>query len=342
VRLRKRYLDLLTNPHSQHVFEIRHQLTRGIRQFLDQKGLVEVETPILQPLYGGANAKPFTTHINALDTKAYLRIAPELYLKRMVAAGYEGVYELAKDFRNEGIDQTHFPEFTMLEAYISYIDYQRMMDVMEEMFRYLSSTVLEIPTVVVYNYEINLSGEWKRIAMTDLIKQELGLDVFTMSYEELTHFAQRHDLEVSSGISSGELIFTIFDKLISEKLVNPTWVIDYPIEVSPLSKRHRSKKGFAERFELYIGGVELIDGWSEITNPLEQRARFEAESYRKFDEGEIAQPVDEDFLEALEYGLPPFAGIGTGIDRLTMFFSNTWQIQETILFPFKKQRDVNS
>ncbi|MCA9391610.1 lysine--tRNA ligase [candidate division WWE3 bacterium] len=336
IRFRKRYLDLLTNPDAVRVFDIRHRLTSGIRRFLDDKKLVEVETSVLQPLYGGANAKPFTTHINALDAEAYLRIAPELYLKRLVVAGFEGVYELAKDFRNEGVDQTHFPEFTMLEVYISYIDYQKMMDTMEEMFRFLSKEVLGMDKVQVLENEIDLGGQWQRITMTDLIKQELEINVEEKSREELLSFAESQRLEVNESMTKGTLTFLIFDKLISHTLLAPTWVIDYPIEVSPLSKMHRSKEGYTERFELYIGGVELLDGWSEVTDPIDQRSRFEAESYRDFDETEAAQPVDEDFLEAIEYGLPPFSGIGTGIDRLTMFFANTWSIQETILFPFKK------
>ncbi len=336
VRIRRRYLDILTNPQSKKVFETRHLLTKAIRHFLDRKGITEVETPILQPLYGGANAKPFTTHINALDATAYLRIAPELYLKRLIVAGLEGVYELAKDFRNEGIDQTHFPEFTMLELYISYINYHEMMDLLEEMFQHISQDVLGKTVVQVHDNNVNLSGTWERVAMTDLIKDRFGIDVVSMDTKALREFAYGKNLEFEPDISKGELIFTIFDKLISKTLLEPTWVIDYPAEVSPLSKPHATKEGFTERFELYIGGVELADGWSELTDPIEQRARFEAEHYRKFEEDETPQPLDEDFLEAIEYGLPPFAGVGIGIDRLTMFFTNTWSIQDTILFPFKK------
>ncbi len=336
VRIRRRYLDILTNPQSKKVFETRHLLTKAIRHFLDGKGITEVETPILQPLYGGANAKPFTTHINALDATAYLRIAPELYLKRLIVAGLEGVYELAKDFRNEGIDQTHFPEFTMLELYISYIDYHGMMDLLEELFQHISQDVLGKTVIQVHDNEVNLSNKWERIAMTDLIKNRLDINATDMNIKELKEFSYDKNLEFEPDISKGELIFTIFDKLISKTLLEPTWVIDYPAEVSPLSKPHATKEGFTERFELYIGGVELADGWSELTDPIEQRARFEAEHYRKFEEDESPQPLDEDFLEAIEYGLPPFAGVGIGIDRLTMFFTNTWSIQDTILFPFKK------
>lgn len=341
LRFRKRYLDLISHEATRHIFQVRHRLTHGIREFLNQKDLTEVETPILQPLYGGANAQPFTTKINALDTTAYLRIASELYLKRLMVAGYAGVFDIAKDFRNEGIDQTHFPEFTMLEAYIAFTDYHGMMDVMEQLMRHLSTDVLQTSVVSVGETPIDLNQTWHRISMTDLIKNQLQFDIDHCSDNDLIDFARANKLDITAIQSRGEKVFTIFDKLISHTLVNPTWVIDYPIEVSPLAKQHRDKPNLTERFELYIGGVELMDGWSEINDPLEQRKRFITEQSRKFAEGETAQPLDEDFLEAMEYGLPPFAGVGAGIDRLTMFFTNTWSIQETILFPFKKPLGSN-
>jgi lysyl-tRNA synthetase, class II len=336
VRYRKRYLDLQINPEVETIFKTRHRLVRYIREFLNTNEFTEVETPILQPLYGGANARPFETSIHALDNaQAYLRIAPELYLKRLVVGGIERVYEIARDFRNEGIDQTHFPEFTMLEAYFSFGGYQEMMDLMEAMMRSLSER-LEIQNVSVGEISINLKKEWLRIPMTDLIKQYLDQDISDWDQAKLIQFAQENKLETSAAMQRGELIFLIFDKLISSKLIDPTWVIDYPVEISPLSKNNPNKPGYAERFELYIGGVEIMDGWTEVIDPLEQRRRFEAESYRSLDTSETAQPVDEDFLEAMEYGMPPMAGVGVGIDRLTMFFTNTWSIQETILFPFKR------
>ncbi|MDA1338430.1 MAG: lysine--tRNA ligase, partial [bacterium] len=340
LRLRKRYLDLLLNKESRKVFDSRHKITRGVRDFLNSKNYTEVETPILQPLYGGANAKPFTTNFNALSSLAYLRIAPELYLKRLVVGGMGGVYELARNFRNEGIDQTHYPEFTMLEVYIPYYDYQGMMDTMEEMLKFISNQVLNLKTVKVGEKEINLDQEWPRVVMTDLIEEKLGIKIVEMSKEEILVFAEKNKVKVEAGISKGELIFKVFDDLLTDALINPTWIIDYPQEVSPLSKAHRSKGGFTERFELYVGGKEIMDGWSELNNAVEQRERFEAENYRKLDETESAQPLDEDFLESMEYGMPPFAGVGVGIDRLTMFFTNTWAIQETILFPFKKSEQI--
>lgn len=337
VRLRKRYLDLLVNEDTRRIFKIRHSIVRGIREFLDRKGLTEVEVPILQPLYGGANAKPFTTYINSLNTEAYLKIASELYLKRLVVGGLGGVYDISKNFRNEGVDQTHYFEFSMLEAYVPYIDYHQMMDLLEEMMRYLAMDVLQTEIVKVYETEVNLNQEWKRISMYDLIKQDQGIDVTGMSDEELLKYAHSKNIDLEGNTRRGEIIFYIFDKISSKKLINPTWVYDYPYEISPLSKRNFHHPEIAERFELYIGGKEVMDGWSEKNDPIDQRASFEAENYRKLDsESEVAQPIDEDFIEAMEYGMPPLAGVGIGIERLTEFFTNTWAIQETILFPFKK------
>ncbi|MDQ3099191.1 MAG: lysine--tRNA ligase [bacterium] len=341
-RLRKRYLDLLMNEETRRIFKIRHSIVRGIREFLDKKGLTEVEVPILQPLYGGANAKPFTTHINSLDTGAYLKIASELYLKRLVVGGMGGVYDISKDFRNEGVDQTHYFEFTMLEAYIPYIDYQQLMDTLEEMMRYIAMDVLKTEVVKVYENEVNLNQEWKRIRMYDLISQDQGIDVTKMSDKELFAYAKSKNIDLEGNTRRGEVIFYIFDKISAKKLMNPTWVYDYPIEVSPLSKRKFGEEEIAERFELYIGGKEIMDGWSEKNDPIDQRNSFEAENYRKLDaESEVAQPIDEDFIEAMEYGMPPTAGVGVGIERLTEFFSNVWVIQETILFPFKKPVNEN-
>ncbi len=336
-RLRKRYLDLLMNEETRRIFKIRHSLVRGIREFLDRKGLTEVEVPMLQPLYGGANAKPFTTHINSLDTEAYLKIASELYLKRLVVGGLGGVYDIAKDFRNEGVDQTHYFEFTMLEAYVPYIDYIQMMDLLEEMMRYLAMDVLKTEIVKVHENEVNLNQEWKRITMYDLIKEDQGIDVTSMSDEELLKYAHSKKIDLEGNTRRGEIIFYIFDKISSKKLMNPTWVYNYPMEISPLSKRKFGQDELAERFELYIGGKEIMDGWSEKNDPIDQRKSFEAENYRKLDnESEVAQPIDEEFIESMEYGMAPMAGVGVGIERLTEFFSNVWIIQETILFPFKK------
>ena len=336
-RLRKRYLDLITNPEVREIFRIRHGILREMRKFFDAKGYTEVEVPILQPLYGGANAKPFTTYFNSLDTTAYLKIASELYLKRLLVAGIGPIYDISKNFRNEGIDQTHYPEFTMMELYIPYADYTDMMNVIEEMR--IAQNVLGTTTITIHDHKIDLGAPWRRVKMYDLIKEVLKVDVSEKSDQELKETAKGCKLETPEDTRRGELIFALFDKIASKTLINPTWVYDYPAEISPLAKRKSDQPDIAERFELYVGTKEIYDGWSEMNDPQLQRQAFEAESYRKLDEGEVAQPIDEDFIEALEYGMPPAAGIGIGIERLTMFFTNTWAIQETILFPFKKSEN---
>lgn len=336
-RLRKRYIDIIMNEDSRKVFDVRHGIMREMRNFLNSKGYTEVEVPILQPLYGGANAKPFTTYFNALDTEAYLKIASELYLKRLLVANIGGIYDIAKNFRNEGIDQTHYPEFTMMELYIPYADYFGMMQVIEEMTKYIAEKVLGTTKIKVHDHDVDLAGEWRKVKMVDLIKEELGIDVTSMTDEALLIFAQSKRLEVNADTRRGELIFALFDKLATKSLVQPTWVYDYPVEISPLTKPKFDAPEIAERFELYVGTKEIYDGWSEMNDPALQRAAFEKEAYRKLDASESIQPIDEDFIEALEYGMPPAAGIGIGIERLTMFFTNNWAIQETILFPFKKQ-----
>lgn len=332
-RYRKRYLDLLLNPEVRKRFNIRTKLVREIRKYLDDLGYWEVETPTLQPLYGGANAKPFTTRHNALNNQFYLRIADELYLKRLVVGGYEKVYEICKDFRNEGIDQTHNPEFTMIEWYEAYADYQRVMDVTEGLFKHLSKEVLGKTTLVVGDKEIDIGKTWPRIRMTDIIKEKLNMDVEGMAEDGLIDFCKKNSIELVGGETKGQLIFMIFEHKVTETLTEPTWIIDYPKDVSPLSKDKEGEDGFVERFEGYIGGKEICDGWSEINDPMVQRKRFETDTKIARSDKEEAQQVDEDFLEALEYGMPPLGGIGVGIDRLTMFFTNIWSIKEIILFP---------
>lgn len=336
-RLRKRYLDIITNPDVRETFRIRHGILREMRKFFDSKGYTEVEVPILQPLYGGANAKPFTTTFNALDdTTAYLKIASELYLKRLLVAGIGPVYDIAKNFRNEGIDQTHYPEFTMMELYIPYADYTEMMNVIEEMTKTIARNVLGTTIIKIHDKQIDLGSNWRRVSMYDLIQQVVGIQVTQLTNQELIAEAKKHNLTIAPDTRRGEIIHAIFDKIASKTLIDPTWVYDYPAEISPLSKRKFDNPEVAERFELYVGTKEIYDGWSEMNDPDLQRKAFEAETYRKLDEGEVTQPIDEDFIEALEYGMPPAAGIGIGIERLTMFFTNNWAIQEVILFPFKK------
>lgn len=331
-RYRKRYLDLIFNDDVRKRFNIRTKLVKELRNYLDGLGFWEVETPTLQPLYGGANAKPFKTHHNSLNHDFYLRIADELYLKRLIIGGYKKVYEICKDFRNEGIDQTHSPEFTMIEYYESYADYQKIMDVTEGLFKHLAENVLGEMRLKVGDKEIDISENWPRVTMTDIIKDKLGLDVEKEDQENLINFCKENKIDLLGGETRGQLIFTIFEHKVTDALDGPIWVIDYPQDVSPLSKDHKNE-GWVERFEGYIGGKEICDGWSELTDPTEQRNRFENDVKLARADKEEAQQVDEGFLEAMEYGMPPLGGIGIGIDRLVMFFTNTWFMKEVILFP---------
>ena len=332
-RYRKRYLELLLDPGSRQRFGLRTQLIRQVRNYLDNLGFEEVETPTLQSQYGGANAKPFKTHLNALDVDMFLRIADELYLKRLVVGGYEKVYEICKDFRNEGFDQTHNPEFTMIEYYEAYADYHRIMDITEGLFKHLAKTVLQSDVLKVGDREINIQKPWARIKMADLLKDKLEIDVSTITRQQLLEFAKNHAVPVLGEETTGQLIFTIFDHLLTDSLIEPTWILDYPSDVSPLSKGKPDAPQWVERFEGYIGGKEICDGWSELTDPSVQRSRFETDTKVARKDKEEAQKVDEDFLEAMEYGMPPIGGIGIGIDRLTMFFTNTWSIKEVMLYP---------
>jgi len=332
-RYRQRYLDLLLNPEVRQRFNIRTKLVTALREYLDNLGFWEVETPALQPLYGGANAKPFVTHFKALDQKMYLRIADELYLKRLIAGGYERVYEIAKDFRNEGIDRSHNPEFTMIEWYEAYADYQRVMDVTEGLFKFLAKKINGNTKIKVEDKTIDLSGKWPRIQMTDILKQKINLEVESSSLADLITYCKKERIELIGGETKGQMIFQIFEHKIPELLIEPTWIIDYPEEVSPLCKSHPTKKGWVERFEGYIGGKEICDGWSELTDPQIQKQRWLNDQKAVRKDREEAQQLDEDYLTAMEFGMPPTGGIGIGIDRLTMFFTDTWAIKETILFP---------
>lgn len=334
-RYRQRYLDLHLNPHVRSRFNTRTKLVSGVREYLDSLGFWEVETPVLQPLYGGANAKPFKTYVNALGQDVYLRIADELYLKRLIVGGYEKVYEICKDFRNEGIDHTHFPEFTMIEWYEAYADYQRVMDVAEGLFKHLGKKVFGHTTLEIEDKKIDIGKAWPRIEMSEIMKQKLGIDVEKETEESLRNYIKMHapGAQLVGGETKGQLIFVLFEHTIPHQLIEPTWIIDYPEDVSPLAKTHRSKPGWVERFEGYIGGKEICDGWSELTDPQIQRQRLTKDSTAARADKEEAQHIDEDFLTAMEYGMPPLGGIGIGIDRLTMFFTNTWAIKEVVLFP---------
>lgn len=334
IRFRKRYLDILINPQTKRVLDARWQLLRHLRRFLQEKhDFIEVETPIFHPLYGGTNAKPFLTHMHALDSDFYLRLAPELYLKRLIVAGYERIFEIARNFRNEGIDQTHQPEFTMIEWYEAYADYEKMMTVAEALIKVLAQEINQTLELTVEETKLSLAGKWPRLTMMEALQANLGWGGAEQSDEALAHLIQEEQIELVGGFSRGKALFALFDKLVAPTLIQPTWIIDYPRAVSPLAKEHRLNPEFAERFELYVGGKEIADGWSELTDPLDQRQVFEGEQKRMRAGDAEAHPLDEDFLEAMEYGMPPLGGIGIGIDRLVMLLTNTWSIREVIAFP---------
>lgn len=336
-RFRKRYLDMLVNSQVRQTLDARWLIVKEIRRYLqDQQLFIEVETPILQPLYGGTNAKPFHTHMNALDSDFYLRIAPELYLKRLMVGGYERIFEIARNFRNEGIDQTHQPEFTMIEWYQAYADYHTMMDVAEGLVKHLVHQLNGNDTIMIGEAKVDISGIWPRITMVDSLKKFASLDFSAASDDKLQSLLAEHQIEIMGDFTRGKALFSLFDKLVTPQLIQPTWIIDYPRDVSPLAKQHRTDPDLAERFEAYIGGKELADGWSELTDPLDQRRTFEHEQQKMRAGDTEAHPLDEDFLEAMEYGLPPMGGIGMGIDRLVMFLTNTWSIREVIAFPTLK------
>lgn len=333
-RFRQRYLDLLMNEEARQVLNARSKIIREIRNFLDGKGFTEVETPMLQPLPGGANARPFKTHHNALDMDLFMRIAPELYLKRLLVGGYDKVYELNRNFRNEGISIKHNPEFTMLEAYQAYIDYHYLMDFLEEMLSTVvetvkGNTVLELP-----DGDIDLAPPWDRLSMLDALERYAGLELdLSMDEAVLAGVAKEHDIDVPSLAGKGWVITALFEKLVEPRLVDPTIIFNYPEEISPLARRNPEAPGFTERFEVMIGGQEIANAFSELTDPIDQRNRFEAQARKKAAGDEEAQPVDNDFLTALEYGMPPAGGLGVGIDRLVMLVTGKRNIKEVIIFP---------
>jgi len=334
VRFRKRYVDMLINPDTKRILDARWLIEKEIRRFLqDQHDFIEVETPILQPLYGGTNATPFTTHMDALDSDFYLRIAPELYLKRLIVGGYDRVFEIARNFRNEGIDQTHQPEFTMIEWYETYADYTRMMNVAEALVKHLTFKLYGNHEITVGEKIIDIAGDWPRVRMDEALKQHANIDFDSLSDEEVKALMKTHRIELKSEFTRGKALFELFDELVTPHLIAPIWIVDYPRDISPLAKQHRTQPEFAERFEAYIGGKELADGWSEIVDAVDQRNIWENEQANMLHGDTEAHPLDEDFLEAMELGMPPLGGIGMGIDRLVMFLTNTWSIKEVIAFP---------
>ena len=336
-RYRQRYVDLIVNPEGRETFIKRTKIIDSIRAFLKDKGYLEVETPVLQPIYGGAAARPFTTHHNKLDQKLYLRIADELYLKKLIVGGYTGVFEFAKDFRNEGMDRYHNPEFTQVELYVAYKDYIWMMELVEEMIEKVALDLFGKTGVQVGKHMIDFKRPWKRLTMYDAIKEFTGVDISGMDEAALLETAKKLEVEVDRSMGKGKLIDEIFSEKVEGNLIQPTYIIDYPIEMSPLAKKHRSKPGLVERFEAICNGKELANAFSELNDPIDQRERFEEQVRLGMRGDEEAMTMDEDFLRALEYGMPPTAGLGIGIDRLVMFMTNSPSIQDVIFFPQMRQ-----
>ncbi len=335
-RYRQRYVDLIVNPEVRETFRQRTQLTNSIRQYLNNKGYLEVETPILQPLYGGAAARPFTTHHNTLDMTLYLRIANELYLKRLIVGGFDGVYEFAKDFRNEGMSRFHNPEFTQVELYVAYKDYNWMMDLVEEMVEKVALDIHGTTQVKVGQNTINFQRPWKRYTMFEAIEHFTGVDISEMDEKALRETAKRLHVPIDDSMGKGKLIDEIFGEKCEAQLIQPTFITDYPVEMSPLAKKHREKEGLVERFEAICNGKEICNSFSELNDPVDQRKRFEEQLELGKRGDDEAMMLDEDFLRALEYGMPPTAGLGIGIDRLSMIMTNSNSIQDVLFFPQMK------
>src|SRR6186713_1854520 len=338
-RYRMRYVDLVVNPQVRDAFIKRTQLVNSMRQYLNAKAYLEVETPILQPLYGGAAARPFKTHHNALDMTLYLRIANELYLKRLLVGGFERVFEFAKDFRNEGIDRSHNPEFTMMECYAAYLDYMDYMDMVEEMFKTIATALDPAGVFKFGETSLDFMKPWKRIRFFDAIKEKTGLDLYAKSETELVALAKKAGVHVEAGLPAAQIIDEVFSATVEPGLQEPTFIYDYPKELSPLAKDHRSLPGLVERFEGYVAGMEVCNAFSELNDPLEQRRRFEAQGELRERGDEEAQQLDEDYIRALEYGMPPAAGLGIGIDRLTMVFTDSHSIRDVIFFPHMRPEE---
>ncbi len=335
-RYRQRYVDLVVNPDVKDAFIKRTQLTNSMRSYLNDKGYLEVETPILQPLYGGAAARPFKTHHNTLDMELYLRIANELYLKRLVVGGFDGVYEFSKDFRNEGMSRFHNPEFTQMELYVAYKDYAWMMDLVEEMVEKIAMDLHGKTEVEVGDNIINFQRPWKRYTMYGAIEHFTGIDISEMDEKTMAETAKKLGIKVDKSMGRGKLINEIFDEKCEGQLIQPTFIIDYPVEMSPLAKKHREHEGLAERFEAICNGKEICNAFSELNDPIDQRARFEEQLELGKRGDDEAMLLDEDFLRAIEYGMPPTAGLGIGIDRLSMIMTNSNSIQDVLFFPQMK------
>ncbi|WP_300674512.1 lysine--tRNA ligase [Soonwooa sp.] len=336
MRYRQRYADLVVNPHVKEIFVKRTKLFAAMRNFFNNAGYFEVETPILQSIPGGAAAKPFITHHNALDIPLYLRIANELYLKRLIVGGFDGVYEFSKNFRNEGMDRTHNPEFTAMEIYVAYKDYNWMMDFTEKLLEFCATQVNGTAESTFGEHQISWKAPYPRVSMQEAIEKYTGFDITNKTEDELRQFAKSIGIEVNETMGKGKLIDEIFGEKCEGNFIQPTFITDYPVEMSPLTKKHRSKEGLTERFELMVCGKEIANAYSELNDPIDQRERFEAQMALSERGDDEAMFIDQDFLRALEYGMPPTSGLGIGMDRLIMFLTNNPSIQEVLFFPQMK------
>ncbi len=338
-RYRQRYADLAVHPEVRDVFRTRSRIVTALRSFFDSEGFLEVETPVLQPLYGGASAKPFVTKHNALDQTMYLRIADELYLKRLIVGGLDRVYEISKDFRNEGLSRVHNPEFTMLEWYQAFSDYRDQMDVVERLLLHVLDNVIGSRTVTYGEHELVFEAPFRRLGLVEGLSEAMGVDVHDLDEEALRAKAKELQVPDLDGAGRGKLIDKLFGELVEPDLIQPTFVIDHPKELSPLAKPHREDARLTERFELYMAGAEIFNAFSELNDPIDQRQRFEAQAALRVAGDDETQPVDEDYIRALEYGMPPTGGVGMGVDRLVMMLTNQSSIRDVILFPILRDEE---
>lgn len=336
-RFRRRYVDLIANPEVREIFRTRAKVVKAVRDFLDSEGFIEVETPVLQPIYGGAAAKPFITHHHRLGTDLYLRIADELYLKRLIVGGFEKVWEYCKDFRNEGMDRNHNPEFSMIELYWAYADYRDIMDLYKRMIVSVAEKVVGGSEIAYEGHTIDLAGAWKEMRLLDSIKEVLGQDVSTMDEGQLKQLCKQNEIEADTIVGRGKLIDKLFSEKVRPGLIQPTFIVDHPVELSPLAKPHRTEPGLTERFQPYLGGLEMGNAFSELNDPIDQKQRFlkQIEAAQAGDE-EAPAVLDEDYITALEYGMPPTGGLGFGVDRLVMLFTDQHSIRDVVLFPQMK------
>ncbi|MCY1599861.1 lysine--tRNA ligase [Staphylococcus pettenkoferi] len=338
-RYRQRYLDLITNQDSTQTFINRSKILQEMRNFLNKKGFLEVETPMMHQIAGGAAARPFVTHHNALDATLYMRIAIELHLKRLIIGGLEKVYEIGRVFRNEGVSTRHNPEFTMIELYEAYADFHDMMDITESMVRHIAQKVLGETTIPYGEEQVDLGSSWKRVHMVDAVKEATGVNFYDVkSDEEARDLAKEHGVEITDHMKYGHIVNEFFEQKVEESLIQPTFVYGHPIEISPLAKKNPEDPRFTDRFELFIVGREHANAFTELNDPIDQRARFEAQLQEREEGNDEAHEMDEDFLEALEYGMPPTGGLGVGIDRLVMLLTNSPSIRDVLLFPYMRQK----